>query len=136
MLKFNHWYVGITSLTRLFSFNIYHSKSYFDLNLCKYSWFTTMHKMTMLFFIWNSYQQGPKKGLFHIWPYHLYYRSQWPQIRARHIVFQRHISWPTLINLDQIIFKLRVGHEFAKFGHNFLLKGHSDLILKWDTPST
>ena len=43
-------YVGITSLTHLFSFNIYHSKSYFDLNLCKHSYFTTMHKLTMFFF--------------------------------------------------------------------------------------
>jgi hypothetical protein len=99
----------------LFFFNIYNSKCCYDLNLSRKFHFTTMHKMAMFFLSWDSYLQGQKKSLFHIWSYHLNYRSQWPWFKTRHIVFLRYTYLPNLMILEQVVFSLRVGQDFSLF---------------------
>ena len=123
-------YVGITSLTRLFSFNIYHSKSYFDLNLCKLISLQCT-KWQCFFSSGTHINKGPKKD-YSIYGHIIFIIGHSDLELGRDTSFSRDTSADQL----WLIFKLRVGHEFAKFGHNFSLKGHSDLILKWDTPST
>ena len=71
--------------------------SSYDLNLTRKFHFTTLHKMAMFFFILRLIFTRAKKSLFHIWSYHLNYRSQWPWLRARHIVFMRYTYLPNLM---------------------------------------
>ena len=136
MLLYTTTYVGITSLSNMFFFNIYNSKSYYHLNLSRKFHFTTINKMALFFLILRLIFTRAKKSLFHIWSYHLNYRSQWPWFWARHIVFMRYTYLPNLMILEQVVFSLRVGQDFSLFGRIILLEGHSDPISKRDTSST
>jgi hypothetical protein len=95
---------------------------FYDLNLSRKFHFITMHKMAMFFFFlfWDSYLQGPKNRLCHIWSYHLDYMSQWPWFRVWHIGFLRYTYLPNLMILEQLVFKLRVGTGFFHIWSNHL----------------
>jgi hypothetical protein len=61
-----------------------------------------------------------RTGFFLIWSYHLTQRSQWPDFKVRHTVYQSCTSWQRLMTLGMIVFKLWSGHEADRWtdGHD------------------